>query len=130
MTPTPRWLVLAAPAIAGALLLAAVDRPAEAMKIHPLHDHVLVRVADTDDPEGMGRIQVVFPVLPEPSQSPMRFRTEWARLLLPLAGADGGTLSLPEVGDEVLVGFVGGDVSRPVIVGRLWNGDDPPPESR
>ncbi len=34
---------------------------------------------------------------------------------------------LPEVGDEVIVEFVGGDVNEPIVIGGLWNGSDPPP---
>ena len=40
----------------------------------------------------------------------------------------GGSLFLPEVGDEVLVAFEHGDLRRPYIVGKLWNTTDPPPE--
>ena len=40
-----------------------------------------------------------------------------------------GQFVLPEVEDEVLVGFLDGDPRGPVIVGGLWNGrDSPPPE--
>ena len=45
-----------------------------------------------------------------------------------LIRADGATFYLPEVGDEVLVAFVGGDVRRPVILGSLWNPDTPSAE--
>lgn len=37
-----------------------------------------------------------------------------------------GTLHVPEVDDEVLVSFEGGDPNRPIIVGALWNGRAPP----
>lgn len=38
-----------------------------------------------------------------------------------------GTLSLPEIEDEVLVSFEGGDPDRPVVVGSVWNSGGPPP---
>ena len=34
---------------------------------------------------------------------------------------------LPEIGDEVLVGFEHGDPERPYILGSLWNGVDSAP---
>ena len=40
-----------------------------------------------------------------------------------VARGDGALFSLPEVDDEVLVAFVGGDPDRPVILGSLWNPD-------
>ena len=43
-----------------------------------------------------------------------------------LARSDGALFSLPEVDDEVLVAFAGGDPARPVIIGSLWNPDTPP----
>jgi Bacteriophage probable baseplate hub protein len=37
---------------------------------------------------------------------------------------DEGLFFLPEIDDEVLVAFVGGDITRPFVVGSLWD-DDP-----
>ena len=45
----------------------------------------------------------------------------WARVAQPYAGAGGGFFAMPEVGDEVLVAFVEGDPSRPVVVGSVYN---------
>jgi len=38
-----------------------------------------------------------------------------------------GTVAIPNVGDLVLVQFIGGDIHRPVITGRLYNDVDRPP---
>jgi uncharacterized protein involved in type VI secretion and phage assembly len=46
-----------------------------------------------------------------------------------MAGADRGAWFIPEPEDEVLVAFYGGDSSRPVVIGALWNGSDAAPES-
>ena len=43
------------------------------------------------------------------------------------AGPDSGTLFIPAVGDEVLIGFEHGQVDRPIVVGGLFNGVDKPP---
>lgn len=40
-----------------------------------------------------------------------------------------GAAAIPGVGELVLVQFVGGDVNRPVIAGRLYNDEDRPPEN-
>jgi uncharacterized protein involved in type VI secretion and phage assembly len=52
-----------------------------------------------------------------------------ARLAAPMAGNRRGAFFMPEVGDEVVVGFEMGDVNRPVILGALWNDRDQPPPS-
>jgi len=45
----------------------------------------------------------------------------------PNAGADRGICFIPEVGDEVLVFFRGGDSCKPFILSSHWNGVDQPP---
>ncbi len=45
------------------------------------------------------------------------------------AGNNRGSWFIPDVDDEVLVSFEGGDVRRPFVLGGLWNGRDAPPES-
>jgi len=45
-----------------------------------------------------------------------------------LMARDGyGAYFMPEVGDEVVVGFELGDITKPVILGSLWNDKHKPP---
>ncbi len=46
---------------------------------------------------------------------------------VPVATSRIGTASIPEVGNLVLVQFVGGDIQSPIITGRLYNDEDRPP---
>jgi phage baseplate assembly protein gpV len=46
---------------------------------------------------------------------------------VPVATPRIGAVSIPAVGDLVLVEFIGGDVNHPVIVGSLYNDQDRPP---
>jgi len=79
-------------------------------------------VTNNKDPDGHGnRVKVKLPYLSEEDES------EWARLVQPGAGKERGLLMLPEIDDEVLVGFEEGDIRRPLILGGLWNGKDKPP---
>lgn len=49
------------------------------------------------------------------------------RMCQPMAGNNYGFYFMPEVGDEVLVAFIQGDMRLPVILGGLYNGLDKPP---
>jgi len=46
----------------------------------------------------------------------------WLRMSQRYAGPGVGSQFLPRVGQEVLVGFLDGDIDRPVVVGALYNG--------
>ncbi len=45
----------------------------------------------------------------------------WMRVSQPWAGAGFGSVLIPRVGQEVLVGFLEGDPDQPVVVGRVYN---------
>jgi uncharacterized protein involved in type VI secretion and phage assembly len=51
-----------------------------------------------------------------------------ARLATLMAGDKRGTFFRPEKGDEVVVGFINGNINTPVILGALWSDKDHPPE--
>jgi len=78
-------------------------------------------VTNNQDPDGMGRVKVRLPALSDNDES------NWARIAAPMAGKDRGIYFLPEIDDEVLVGFEHGNPSFPFILGALWNGQDSPP---
>ncbi len=78
-------------------------------------------VTNANDPEKLGRVKVKIPVLSDEDES------TWARVAAPGGGGTRGLSLIPEVQDEVLVGFEFGDMSRPVILGGLWNKTDAPP---
>ena len=77
-------------------------------------------VTDNADPQALGRVKLKFPTLSD------AYESDWARLAQPGAGPDSGMTMLPEVNDEVLVGFESGDIRRPYVIGGLWNGQDKP----
>jgi len=84
-------------------------------------------VTNLDDPDGLGRVKVKFPWLPDGDN----IESWWARVAAPMAGPERGFMCLPEINDEVLVAFEHGDTHCPYVVGALWNNKDklPKPQS-
>jgi phage baseplate assembly protein V len=83
---------------------------------------VVTEVNDTDGKEG--RVKVQFPWFDN------QMETEWCRVRQFYAGNGYGAFFIPEVGDEVLVAFIHGDMRLPIILGGLYNGHDKPPSHR
>jgi phage protein D/phage baseplate assembly protein gpV len=75
-------------------------------------------VSDVGDPAGQGRVKVHLPWLGDDVE------TDWLRAVQLLAGSGHGAAFLPDVGDEVLVGFERGDGRRGFVLGALFNGID------
>ena len=51
----------------------------------------------------------------------------WMRVSQVHAGQGWGAMDLPRVGEEVIVDFLEGDPDRPLITGRVYNGEAKPP---
>jgi type VI secretion system secreted protein VgrG len=51
----------------------------------------------------------------------------WIRVSQVHAGKGFGGVDTPRIGEEVIVGFLEGDPDRPIIVGRVYNGQNMPP---
>lgn len=81
------------------------------------------QVTNNNDNEKLGRVKVRYPGLSD------QYETGWARVLGVGGGANRGTVFIPEVNDEVLIGFEGGDPRQPVVLGGLYGAKStiPPP---
>lgn len=73
------------------------------------------------DPDGQFRIQVSIPVMQAASDG------VWARLTQFHAGSGKGAFFLPEIGDEVVLGYFNDDPSAPVVLGSLYSSKRQPP---
>ncbi|MGZ5199114.1 MAG: type VI secretion system Vgr family protein [Telluria sp.] len=51
----------------------------------------------------------------------------WVRVASTWASSQWGAITLPRVGDEVIVDFLGGDPDKPIIVAQVYGGTAPPP---
>lgn len=78
-----------------------------------------VKAIDSD-PDGEFRIQVDVPMIEESGEG------IWARLTHEYSTADAGTFFLPEVGDEVVLGFVNEDPRFAIILGSLFGKKNKP----
>ncbi len=78
-------------------------------------------VTANDDTEQPGRIRVSFFW-----GKANYLETPWIRIVTPYAGSQKGMHFIPEIGEEVLVGFEGGNPERPYILGSLFHGKDKP----
>lgn len=83
---------------------------------------VLGEVCDIDDPEQRGRVQVSLASYADAI-------TTWMLVVQLGAGADKGLVSLPEVGDQVVVALPDGDPSQGLVLGGVYDADGPPHES-
>ncbi|WDS37808.1 type VI secretion system tip protein TssI/VgrG [Pseudoxanthomonas sp.] len=76
--------------------------------------------------DSQGRIQVAFHWIhgstteQDDRSCPVRVASSWA-------GKGWGVQSIPRVGQEVVVSFLDGDPDRPLVIGSVYNGDNPLP---
>jgi len=85
----------------------------------PFSETQSAKVMDNNDPEGLGRVRVQF-AWQEPNMSP------WIRIVSPHAGDDKGFYFIPEIGEEVLVAFEGGNAEKPYVIGSMFHGNAKP----
>lgn len=72
-------------------------------------------VIENHDPKGMGRIRVRF-------QWQSQGMTPWIRIISTAGGGDKGFFIIPEKGEEVWIGFEGGNPEMPYVMGTTYNG--------
>jgi Rhs element Vgr protein len=74
------------------------------------------------DPAGEDRIKVRLPLIDAQQEG------VWARIVTLDAGQDRGTYFRPEIGDEVIVGFLHDDPRHPVVLGMCHSSKKPAPK--
>ncbi|WP_264554012.1 type VI secretion system Vgr family protein [Flavobacterium sp. N2038] len=74
------------------------------------------KIKDNNDPEGLGRVQVEFYWAAGNKSS------QWIRVVQNYAGSGRGSYWRPEIDDEVLVSFEGGNAQNPYVIGAQYNG--------
>ena len=80
-------------------------------------------ITNNADPTNSGRVKVKYAGIPDDVES------AWARVLSTSGGKNRGMVFLPEVDDEVVVGFEGNDARRPVVLGALFSKQNKLPEA-
>jgi type VI secretion system secreted protein VgrG len=71
-----------------------------------------------------GRVKVRFFWDRNPFGNPDENRSCWLRVSQAWADGKFGSVHLPRIGQEVIVDFLEGDPDRPIIMGRVYNGDN------
>ncbi len=74
-----------------------------------------------DDPDGNNRIKVNLPIIQKEDEG------LWARVATLDAGKERGSFFLPEIGDEVIVGFINDDPRSAVVLGMMNSSNKPAP---
>lgn len=87
------------------------------MMAFPKSETQVAVVKENSDPDSIGRIRVQFPWQKETGEL-----TPWLRIVTPHAGGEKGFHFIPEIDEEVLIGFEGGNAERPYVLGTLYTG--------
>ncbi|MCQ1530478.1 phage baseplate assembly protein V [Lutispora saccharofermentans] len=93
----------------------------EKEKVRNIHGITTGTVTENWDADGEHPGMVKVEVFLEEEGKTM---TDWMQVAQPYACNGYGTYWLPEVGDEVLLAFHGGEVSRYYVIGSLWSKKD------
>ena len=87
--------------------------------VYPVAQSCRAKVKDNEDPNNLGRVRVQFDWQAQQDDSMM---TPWLRMAQPYAGGGKGFSFIPEIDEEVMIDFEGGNAERPYVKGTLYNG--------
>ncbi len=87
--------------------------------VYPFATSCRAKVKDNEDPNNLGRVRVQFDWQAQQDDGMM---TPWLRMSQPYAGGGKGFSFIPEIDEEVMVDFEGGNAERPYVKGTLYNG--------
>ena len=99
--------------------------PADVAAPHYTDVHVFAKaetqpakIKDNNDPDGLGRVKVQY------NWASGNTTSDWMRMIQPHSGAGKGFYFIPEIDEEVLVGFEGGNAQNPYVLGTQYNGSE------
>lgn len=94
--------------------------------VPPIAMPEVAKVVENQDPKNLGRVKVQF-AWQQLEDHPQDKTSGWMRVQMPNAGSsdvvakDRGFFFIPEVDDQVMVGYEYGDPSRPFVMGSLYH---------
>lgn len=95
--------------------------PKTSLKAYPKSKQQTATVISNNDPKGMGRVQVQHAW-----QKPEGETTPWVRISNTAGGPGQGFFFVPEVGDEVIVGYEHDNAEVPIVQGSVYNSSSVP----
>ena len=81
----------------------------------------LAVVTNINDEEKLNRVKCL------PIENENKEETDWCYVMAPLGGKQCGQFFFPNVNDLVVLGYLGGDPHRPIVLGAYWTTQFPPP---
>ena len=93
------------------------------MNSYYMHGPVYGIVSDNKDPEKQARVKVALKSLGD------SIVTNWIPVLNLYGSSKCGAFFIPEVGDQVIVGFIEDNSERGIVLGGIWSNKQPPPQT-
>ena len=81
----------------------------------------LAKVTNINDDQKLNRVKCL-PLGGENTEE-----TDWCYVMAPMGGKECGLCLFPQVGDLVVLAYLGDDPHRPLVLGSFWNSEQPPP---
>ncbi len=81
----------------------------------------LAVVTNINDDKKLNRVKCL------PIENEQKEETDWCYVMAPLGGKGHGQFFFPNVNDLVVLGYLGGDPHRPIVLGAYWNSEVTPP---
>lgn len=81
-------------------------------------------VVENYNPDYLGKIKVTYS-FGETGKN----KSGWIPVAVPYVSQEAGMYFFPEMGTEVLISFILGNINRPVVVGSLWNNNIKTPKN-